>query len=222
MIPFANPGFVSASQVGAGFWNPAYKSAKVSLRGSNTVAYSNNAADDGDTHRVRSLVGHAAGKYHAEIAVISASAACGVSLATGDEGVDSGGSGLANGVWWLPNGSVWINSGDGGAADLLLAVGALPWATGDRLVFEADLTNWRLFLKRVRGGVATDWNNSASANPATGAGALSLARIPNAPNPPNSQTLYPMPILVLAPDQFVSFLDGGFLVPATAGYSNWG
>lgn len=221
-LPFNGVPRIGSRKVGTGQWDPANKSTKVSLRGVNSVAVSNNAADDTIWHRTRSLIGHLGGKAHAEVHIQSASPNMLIGLGTGDEGMDSGNSGFAAGVYWSPNGQVQINSGDGLGADTLLAAGSLPWQTGDRLVFEADTTNWLLFLKRVRAGVATSWNNNGSANPATNSGGLTLARIPAAPSPPNSRTLFVMPSMRQAPDTAIAFFDGGFLVAPSSGYSNWG
>jgi hypothetical protein len=131
-------------------WNPADKSANITLSGGDLNAATSQLFAQ---NAVRAIASAYSGKKYWEITVGA--------LSSGAAGVANSSAALgsfigdANGVGWGSNGDV--STGGGGGTTWV------PWDDGDVLCLALDLDNNRLW-GRVGAG---NWNNNASADPAT-------------------------------------------------------
>lgn len=143
-------------------WNPADKDADITLSSGNTIATTNGTGVTG----VRDTASHTTGKYYGEFTSQSTmSSFYGLGLATSAwnfNAVDGLGGDTVS-VAWAINGTVYINNNSIGTAEAATASGTV-------ISMAVDL-DAKLIWFRVNGG---NWNNSGSANPATGAGGFAL------------------------------------------------
>jgi hypothetical protein len=142
-------------------WNPADKSASITLSGGNLIA-----AGTSGVNSVRSVDQKTTGKFYWEItatAFANSSSAVGVATLGWalSSGITSPTGGLASGV--SRSGLIYAN----GSA--LIALGAI--ASGTIVCFAIDLVAGTIW---IRSGAAGPWNNNASFSPAAGTGGVSL------------------------------------------------
>jgi hypothetical protein len=143
-------------------WNPADKTASMTLTGGNLIATNTGGA----TSVVRSVAGQSSGKFYFEI--------------TNNAGGGSTWFGIANSSVPLTS---WVSNATGGAA---LHVGGAIYVNfnGTGISFASvpnasvisiavDLVNQRIWF-RVSGG---NWNNSGTANPATNTGGIDISSV---------------------------------------------
>lgn len=141
-------------------WNPADLS-NITLTGSNLVA-TGNATPCG----VRGKDAQTSGKYYWEYTyttIQTNSLATGIALSTANLGTPTTGTALVT----RATGGITINNASTGSALGAIAVGT---AVGVAVDFTGQLI-W------FRAGASGQWNGSGTANPATGAGGLSISSI---------------------------------------------
>lgn len=144
-------------------WNPADKSLSINLTAGNLIA----TATAGGVQGVRGIAGLSSGKFYFEAAMatwVNASSGIGIALSTTSIGSISSGTGIA-GV--NANGSIFVNGVSTGTS-----LGAR--SSGDIVGVAVDLTAKLIWLRVSPGG---NWNNSGTANPATGAGGVNISPI---------------------------------------------
>jgi hypothetical protein len=141
-------------------WNPADKTADCVLSNGNLSARSNQFGNQ----CARSVYGTATGKYYWEYTFVDAgNSACGIAtLAAPLIGIGVGGA--AGVSYVVRSGTVYV-----GTSNLL----ALPsFSAGNVACMALDLTAQLIWF---RNGAAGQWNNSGTANPATGTGGLAVS-----------------------------------------------
>jgi hypothetical protein len=142
-------------------WNPADKTTDCVLSNLNLTARANQFG----TQSCRSIYGIATGKYYWECTFVdTGNTACGIAaLATTLTG--TGTSGVA-GTAYVNNagGSILINGPAGGAS-----LGA--FSAGQIACIALDLNAQLIWFRKAPAG---NWNNSGTANPASGAGGFAL------------------------------------------------
>lgn len=143
-------------------WNPSDKNANISLSGGNLVASTSTTSFKG----VRAIASASSGKKYHEITATAypsgttqtlhglANSTHSLSAKIGDD---------TNSIGWRGDGTVRTNTSN------LTAVGA--WAQGDVIGIAVDI-GAALVWFRKNGG---NWNNSGTANPATGVGGIALS-----------------------------------------------
>ena len=140
-------------------WNPSDKGASVTLTGSNLIASVSGTASG----TVRSIDRVASGKTYFEVTFTTVSNIT-AGIATAAASLTTGATQTYTATVANNTGSVAVN----GAS--LATLGAIT--AGSVVCFAFDL-DAQLFW--ARNGAAGNWNASATANPATGAGGLALA-----------------------------------------------
>lgn len=156
--------------IGGTTWNPADKSAAITLSNGNLTA-TDTATEDSDG--VRSTTGQSAGKVYFEVTATTSSTdwAAGLANSTFPLTLHAGLGGDGNGIGFYnvnPPQYIYYNNG-------ALATGTTAGASGDIIYFAADLTNHLLWVSSpVMRAASTPWNDSGSANPATGVGGVSF------------------------------------------------
>jgi len=152
---------------------------------------------------VRSNVSHASGKYYFEMMINAATnlALVGVGV---DNGVESlnGVGGQAGGILWLGNGNVVYDG-------LGIAAAVQSFNVGDVVGVAVDVTDALIWFRDAGG----NWSNNGSANPATGAGGLSIAAV--TPN------VYAVAQLTDALDEITANFAGPFTYTAPSGFGNF-
>lgn len=153
-------------------FNPADKSSSITLSGGNRTATRNAVDPVARWVSVRTVVNRSVGKFYYEVFNVNASGAANVSAGFANAGfpVDDGGTNLlgfdplGNSVGYADNGSILF------AGALVVATAA--WnAVGGRAGIAIDLAGQRMW-GRPNGGI---WNNSGTADPATGVGGIILS-----------------------------------------------
>ncbi len=150
-------------------WNPSDKSADMVLSGGNLVATTT-------THRVQMVRGttaHSTGKFYLEYAAVS-SPAFGVGqqwyagFANATEGLSLTLGGSLNSVADIESsvGAVWQNAVPLQVIDHI--------ASGNVRGVAIDLDASKIWVRKAPSG---NWNNSGSANPATGAGGITFTTL---------------------------------------------
>jgi hypothetical protein len=181
-------------------WNPSDKESAIVLSGGNLVATNSTTAHNA-TLRATSSV--SSGKWHWETTIGGtldpnasptgiATSLASLSTYLGDQDDSLG---------WFNDGSVYLN-------DVVVATVA-TFAAGNRLVVEFDASAKLIWLAVGAG----NWNNSGTANPATGTGGISTAGI-------TGSTLFPAATLYATTDSVtVHFLAGSFTRGISSGFS---
>lgn len=139
-------------------WNPADKSAGLTLSGGNLVGTSSSNYDG-----ARSVASASSGKKYWEV----------VSTVNLDNypGVANGSAAFsvfgfnANSLSWTVGGQVWINSSTVATAQ--------SWTSGDVLGFALDIGNARLWVRKGAG----NWNNDAGADPTTNTNGIDVSSL---------------------------------------------
>jgi hypothetical protein len=141
-------------------WNTADKTASVTLSNGNLTATITALGNQG----ARSIYSTAAGKYYWEYTFTNTTNdGCGiVNLATALS--TTGVNGVAGAAYVNSTGNVLVNSTSNSAT---LGV----FATGNIACIALDLDNRLIWFRK---GAAGNWNNSGTANPATGVGGFAL------------------------------------------------
>lgn len=76
-----------------------------------------------------------------------------------------------NALAYISDGRIMINS--------VVLVTAATWTTNDVIQFAMDQPNKLIWIRRVRAGVAQNWNGSGTADPVAGVGGLSISALGN-------------------------------------------
>jgi hypothetical protein len=156
--------------VGGTTWNANDKSANITLSTDLLTASDGAAGRDG----VRSNTSQSGGKQYWEIKATTESAdwAAGLSNASFANTLGAGLGGDGNGIGFYntsPAQAIYYNA-------VALSTGSMAGATGDVIYFAADIPNHLLWVSSpVMRASSVPWNNSGSANPATGVGGLSFS-----------------------------------------------
>jgi hypothetical protein len=150
----------------ANTWNPS-DLAQMTLSGSNLTATST-----GTTAGVRHTTGHSSGKYYWEATTINwGSTGTEIGLATSSASLQGGGIAgqavMTKSVGGF-NGSIYINGTYSGST---IAAGVI---SNNIIGIAVDLTAGLIWFRNTPAG---NWNGSSTANPATGAGGISLGAL---------------------------------------------
>lgn len=145
-------------------WSPSDKSGFVTLSNNNMTAAGNSSG----WTSVRSTKSQAAGKYYFETTFTGGDQRLYVGLANSAASLSNYIGSDNNGIGFACNGNTFSSSVVLSGATLAVLPNA---ANGDVICIAADLSS-KLLWVRINGG---NWNNSASANPATGAGGISFS-----------------------------------------------
>jgi hypothetical protein len=200
--------FTGAAEAPAGglTWNPDDKEAAILLTNSNRTA-TNSGAPHNAAVRAQSNV--TSGKWHWEITVGTPwegnGAAAGI--ATDEMALTNYLGDQADSLGWYNDGALYLN-------ELIIATVA-GYAAGNRLAIEFDATA-KLIWFAVGSG---NWNNSPTANPATGAEGISTAGIVNGTTISPASSLYgttDSTILHTEAASFTRAVSSGFAAYATA------
>lgn len=141
-------------------WNSGDKSAGVTLTGSNLIATVGSAGFQG----ARSVYSTASGKYYWEWTYgTNVTMSCGIGLSTLSLTAAGGANGIVGGAVANIVGSIFINSTSSSAS-----LGSLA---GSLVGIALNLDTQLIWFRK---GAAGNWNNSGTANPATGLGGFTL------------------------------------------------
>ena len=182
-------------------WNPADKSANITLSGSDLIATNNG----GGSGAVRAVTSASSGKKYWELTCAGAdidNALVGVANASYDveTSMDAGTNSLG---WYGNDGKVYLNE-----VDIATYV---TFAATDVLGIAFDLTAELMWFRKGSG----NWNNSASANPATGAEGLDVSGLAAGP-------YFPAAYINTGDDAFTAnFGATAYAQTAPSGFSNW-
>ena len=182
-------------------WNPADKSASTTLSNGNLTATNDGASTGG----FRSIASASSGKKYWEITAAGATVAdAAVGVANASHSVDASFDGGTNSLgWYGTDGKVYLNEVDIGSY--------VTFASGDVLCLAFDLTAELMWFRKGAG----NWNNSASANPATGAEGLDVSGLSAGP-------YFAYGFLKNADDAFTAnFGATSYAQTAPSGFSNW-
>lgn len=179
--------------------DPSNKGANVTLSSNNGQA--NSSAGSGSA---RSLAHHLSGKFGNQFVIVNAGTSVAVGIGNAGASLSAALGSDANSVAYFPNGTVVLN----GTTIATIAT----YATGYPMQMAVDLTNKLIWFY-----VAGQWNNSGTANPATGVGGISIAGL-------NAGPYYVMAYLSGAAAEITANFGpvGGYILgPNPAGFGNW-
>jgi len=194
--------FTTAAHVPA-VWNSADKAASIVLSGSDLVATGGGTNDA----NVRAIIGSSTDKkyYEFTLTATTASGFQGIGAASATANLNGNMSVSAQGVCWLHEyGTLFYNGGN------LLNNAAYILAAGDVGCVAIDTAAKLIWIRKGAG----NWNNSATANPATGVEGYSIlgmtGLIHPAANPRSASTSYT-----------VNFGASAYAHTAPSGFGNW-
>lgn len=180
----------------AGAWNTNDHTNDIVLSGSDLIATGGASADNNDF--VRSTDFHASGKYFVEITVNNITNYNAVGIVSGDFVTFTG----SGGSYWLKNGVV-LDAYLG-----YMGAGAAAFSAGNVLDIAIDATAGLIWYRNGGG----NWNNSGTANPATGVGGITVTVGPN---------LYVVAILGASSSDTINTGTSAFTYPVPSGFTNW-
>lgn len=195
-------------------WNPADKNANISLSGGNLTATQTSGSPS--YYDVQATLARTTGKYGYTVdpGTITVGSASSTAFGFASDnltltnylGNNSGGN---VGVGWFGDGSVWTNS-----AAALGGNAATDFSSASTLcTLMIDIDNKLLWVREGAG----NWNNSGTANPATGVGGISLASITA-----GSWTTGMIPSLTLhGTNDVVTANFGASAMTLPVGFSSW-
>lgn len=160
---------------GATTFDPANKSANITLDATKLIATAGGSAGAGTN--VRSTASHATGKYYAELTVTTApTPIVGFGLVNGTFAIGTDILGAANAVGWYggSDGHIYINSVAQATQTGGITV-IIQFIQGDVLQLAVDTGAQLLWARNSR--VNTQWNDDPAANPATGANGVSISAL---------------------------------------------
>lgn len=179
----------------------------VTFSGGNDIWTCTNCAS-GYLTNGRGTNNHPAGKWHFEITTTTVASACCyevglVSSAVGNAvAIDNS----ADGVGYSSTGAVYLNNPT--------TIGTVAaYTSGSIVCVEVDLNNKLLWVRVGSGGT---WNNSGTANPATGAGGLNIATVTTTNLYPGVSTGYGAGAATL------NVGATSFNCPVSSGFNSWG
>jgi hypothetical protein len=182
-------------------WNPADKSANITLSNGNLTATNGGSGDN----LVRSIVSASSGKKYCEItADIKVNNGTDLGVGTGAEALTNWVGATADSVGWIGgDGNIWLNSNP--------ITGVATWTQGDTLCIAFDIDNMRIWF-RTNGG---NWNNSGTANPATNTEGIDVSAL-------NAGPFFVMVSFRTNADQFTANFGGTAYAHAPpSGFGNW-
>lgn len=138
-------------------WNPADKTAAMTLSNGNLTAFSS----DGSAVGTRSTTSHSSGKYYWEVTVNHDGGGFDVNIGVANGSASLVSANANNILCFNGNGQVWV------AGSLTFNYGTAISNVGSPLQLALDAGN---MLFWVRGDIGTQWNSNGTANPATGVG----------------------------------------------------
>jgi hypothetical protein len=199
---FCAVGAPSGGGGGTTTWNPADKSAQIVLSNGNLTI-----TNGGSLNLVggRAIASHSSGKFYFEHTVLATNSNDQLGFGNATESLGSVGQ-STNSVGWkfLSGGAVQINGSTIGTA-------AGGVAVSDVLSAAVDFTG-KLIWFRVNAG---NWNNSGTANPATGTGGFSLSTLAAGP-------YFPQADVDGASSSYTSNFGGStYAQTVPAGFGNW-
>jgi len=155
---------VVEDEVATTTWNPADKSASITLDGTNLIA-TRNSTNNNSYRSVRSVASNASGKKYFEY--LWTTAADQGLVGVGDNGafLESYLGSSTNSVGWFGTDGNVYRGGGGPAA----AIGT--FGNGDRISIALDIGNGRIWFRKNGG----NWNNNGSADPATNVGGIDVS-----------------------------------------------
>jgi hypothetical protein len=142
-------------------WNPSDKSANCVLSNGNLTAGASTNAING----ARSVDYHLAGKYYWEDTWVTTGASDCIGIATAAGSLTTGPTSPGPRCLLNQNATIYLNGTSTGVG----LGGSIT--SGSVICIAVDLDNSRIWF---RNGAAGNWNNSGTANPATGTGGVSI------------------------------------------------
>lgn len=202
-------GAVASVPTGPTTFDPAHVS--LTLSSGNLIATNSGG---GIYSYARSIASHSTGKFYWEIrgtAVAGVGNGCigiGNASATGYTGGGSyPGSDINSGATFDNNAAFYVNGANIGQCLPAYYVG------GDAIGIALDVGAKLIWLRSFHLSVASNWNNSGTANPATGVGGLSIASLTGA--------IYAYVWITVAGDSYTAnFGATGFYMSAPTGFGN--
>jgi hypothetical protein len=183
-------------------WNPADKSANVTLSNGNLTAQGTNSSDGG----VRSTTSQTSGKFYFEVTWLSATggvdAGCGI--ATSAAVLTSMGSTALGIALVYQSGAIYVNGTNTGIS---IGTNTAP------VCIALDLTNSRIWF-RIGGG---NWNNSGTANPATNVGGINISALF-----PTNAAFAAVTVQNTTNTYTVNFGASAFAQTVPSGFTAWG
>jgi hypothetical protein len=191
-------------------WDPVRKHADIVL--SPDKLTSSLAANKFYANLFGSGSGKSTGKYYFELTINSLNPdGQGVGFADGTvTTTELGGSGFTSAIWKFGTGEV-MRSG--------VRATIQPAATGDICAVAIDfgVTPKRVWFRKKTGGTTGNWNNSGTADPATGVGGIDLGS-PDALTGP----FWPMLTMEINGDNFTANFGGStYAMTRPTGFGNW-
>jgi hypothetical protein len=196
-------GLVSAGGGAALTWNPADKGSRIVLSAGDTRATYSGPADF-DPHNVRGTIGKSTGKWVFEITTSNGTMWCGFANASASNTVYMDATGL-NTAWVANNTNLWRT--DNGSTTI--GTGGSVALVGSNITYAVDFTA-ELMWVAVDGG---NWNNSGSADPATGTGGWDFSAM-------NAGPFFPW-FSCNADAMFADIRTSGMAKSIPSGFSAW-
>jgi hypothetical protein len=190
-------------------WDPAKKNAGITLSNGNLTATT--PANAVYASILASGAGKTTGKYYFEV-TITAMNPDGQGIGFGNASADltaQGGS-TVNSVGWRRNGSISHNNS--------VYATIQTFAQGDVVAMAVDLDAKLVWFRNKTGGTTNNWNNSGTANPATGTGGITGTPSPGLAAGP----YFPEATLEIAGDVFTAnFGATAYAMTPPALFLNW-
>jgi hypothetical protein len=180
-------------------WNPADKNANVTLSNGNLTA-----TDTSGTSPVRAIASHSTGKFYYSVHLDALAG-------NGTTGIANSAATLGNFVGSDNNGVAYNPSGGSVLANSAALATIQTSVQGNTVDVAVDIGG-QLIWFRTNGG---NWNNSGTANPATGTGGISFASVAAGP-------YFPAWAGFAASDAVTAnFGAAAYTFAAPAGFGNW-
>jgi hypothetical protein len=183
-------------------WNPSDKNASITLSGGNLTA----ASSAGSFVSLRAIASHSTGKFYRENTVVQSANPNNINAG----GIANSTAGLSN-YMGVDTNSVSIFGAGGVFLNNVNIATVAAYGVGDVLCDAVDLGALLIWF-RTNGGL---WNNSGTANPATGAGGISIASLAGGPYLPSASMDTTIDIMT------ANFGATAYAQSVPSGFGNW-
>ena len=182
-------------------WNPADKSANVTLSNGNLSAISTSNAGG---YGVRGTSNRTGAKYYFEVTVSGTISDVGIGVASASANVNTAGSTTQAAIINVNGSYVYVNGSNVGSYGIF-------FVNGDVCCIAVDLINNQIWFRR-NGGI---WNNNAANNPATNTGGFSISAL--------TSPLYPWVFwnITTTPSITANFGATNFTQAIPSGFTAW-
>lgn len=183
-------------------WNPSFLGSGLVLSGGNLIVTQTGALA---FNSVGAIATHSTGKFYAELTVTASAGFLSMGMANASFLTSGSAGGDPNSVGILFNGNININGATVSATGLSIA------GTGQVIGIAVDI-GAQLIWFRVSGGT---WNNSGTADPATGVGGASLSTL-------NAGPYFIVASMAQTSDTYTANFGGStYANTAPSGFGNW-